>query len=54
MYILRTERDGTITSSTQHNFKTFKNNLYSGNENPELKIMHSGKVDSEKVIVFWI
>jgi len=29
-----------------------KNTLYFENENPKIKIMHSRKVDPEKIIVF--
>jgi len=33
-------------------FSNFENILYSGNEKLELKIIHSGKVDPEEIIVF--
>jgi len=34
--------------------KNSENTLYSGNKNPKLKIMHSGKKNPEEVFVFWI
>jgi len=39
---------------TQHNCKNSKSILYSGNENLELKIMHSRKIDPKEIIVFRI
>jgi len=42
-----------ILTCTQHNFKNSKNALYSGNKNPEMKIIYSGKIYPEVVIEFW-
>jgi len=42
----------SFLTSTQHIFLISKNAFYSGNKNPELKIIYSGKINPEVIIEF--
>jgi len=43
----------SFLTCTQHIFLISKNALNSGNKNPELKIIYSGKINPELIIEFW-
>jgi len=42
----------SFLTCTQHIFLISKNALNSGNKNPELKIIYSGKINPELIIEF--